>query len=284
MFAIGQQTPPCFRFAPPLYQASTAGQQWDRLERLLFGSDPSEDVVRHAFLSESIGAPPGLEQFGPGSHLQDAPCVPVTPPPLPVPRFASSYGLLPLKCDQDAELSTVDSDSFDSESQRSDRELYPHRPVSRSIFETSSEDSASVSDGHKAEENLAWLSKGSRKHSQGKCTPCHFFHRKPGCTNGAKCRYCHLHEEMRDQPRPHKKKREKAKKAVDEWEQQECDFHTKVEIAARLATKDSYTRMILQRRLKDMDNEAEASFKETAIEKIDRFADFRSGMGSAVVN
>jgi len=94
------------------------------------------------------------------------------------------------------------------------------------------------------------LSKGSLKHDLGKCTPCHFFQRKQGCASGAKCRFCHLHEDMRD--RPDKRKRERARKIVDNWEQQDCSPQVKGEMAARLAVKDSYTRMLVERRMKEM--------------------------------
>jgi len=35
-------------------------------------------------------------------------------------------------------------------------------------------------------------SKGSARHSQGKCRPCHYFHTPVGCSNGSKCKFCHM--------------------------------------------------------------------------------------------
>jgi len=174
---------------------------------------------------------------------------------------------MPLKFDSDADLSTAGSDSGDSSGSSPGSPLYPHRLVNGS-----SKEAATAAWSQLPEESASWLSKGSSKHDQRKCMPCHFFLRKQGCANGANCRFCHLHEEM--QNRPDKRKRVKAKRAVDEWEQMEGDSQTKGEIAAELATKDSYTKMLLEQRLKNMDDEVQLSFQQAVVGGIDQFAEF----------
>jgi len=75
---------------------------------------------------------------------------------------------------------------------------------------------------------------------------------------------------MRD--RPDKKRREKAKKEVNEWEQKECDSQTKGKIAAELATTNSYTKKLLEKRGYAMGDEAQTSFQQVAARGIDQYA------------
>mmetsp|Transcript_125268 Transcript_125268/g.243842 ORF Transcript_125268/g.243842 Transcript_125268/m.243842 type:complete len:317 (-) Transcript_125268:52-1002(-) len=314
MSAMELQGPPCSRFAASCYQASKSWQQWNRPQQLpgTLASDGDDDA-RHRSLLDSIGAPPGLELLGPESLFLDAPTGPITPPPLPYPckvtpsrkfveaaavsaaadvrplfiqpTFTNSCGNnncyinnsaigngryeqfppkfnLPSKLDVEIGLAAADTDSVETDG----GELFLHRQ-----FDSSSEEAASAA-GQTPEESPSWFSKGSLKHDKGKCTPCHFFQRKQGCTSGAKCRFCHLHEDMRD--RPDKRKRDKARRAVDEWQQKDCDAQTKREMAAKLAEKDAYTKMLLERRLRDMDDEAHASFQQVASGGMDHFAQF----------
>jgi len=248
--------PPCSRFAPSCYQSTDAWQQWNRQQ--LAPLDDHNDA--RISMLKSIGAPPGLEEFSP-SNIMDAPTVPSTPPPLPVPVASMSPVKIPCFAtslpklmetfrgmDTDGDLTPTDSDAgLDLESHCSS-DLYPHRLDPFSNYVRKEVPGGGL--GRHSPDSPIWLSKGSLKHDLGKCTPCHFFQRKQGCTSGAKCRFCHLHEDMRD--RPDKRKREKARKAVDNWEQQDCSPQAKGEMAARLAMKDSYTRMLVERRMKEM--------------------------------
>jgi len=266
------QSPPCSRFAPPCYQASS-WQQWMRPQQhqkcpIL---DNDDDVCLER-LRKSIGAPPGLEINGLGGPLVDAPStpMPITPPPLPFPRYVTPS----LKLLEDVGtgssqffLMDTDTDSVASSGLFSGQEPYPPSLVDRSSGEATS---AVWSQTSEESPSLFFNNKGSQKHDKGKCTPCHFFQRKQGCINGAKCRYCHLHDDMRD--RPDKRSRGKARKEVDEWEQKECDSQTKIVIAAKMATKDAYTKMLLQRRLKAMDDKAQMSFQQVAAGAIEQFA------------
>jgi len=249
--------PPCSRFAPSCYLSSNVWQQWSRQHQLpLFG----DDDARFAML-RSIGAPPGLEEFC-ASSIMEAPTAPNTPTPLPVlsmsPAKIQHLATFPAKMmeasrriDADADLSPTDSDpGLDSESQCSS-DLCPHgRSDHTPLVDILSKEVGGLGLRRQNPHGPVWLSKGSLKHDLGKCTPCHFFHRKQGCTSGARCRFCHLHEDMRD--RPDKRKRERARKIVDNWEQQDCSPQVKGEMAARLAVKDSYTRMLVERRMKEM--------------------------------
>jgi len=272
MLPMEVQVPPCSRFAPACYQASASWQQWSRPQQHpgQFASDDNDDA-RLAPPGNSIGAPPGLEDIGPANLVLDAPCVPITPPPLPWPCYVTPSqklveAMTPLRFDLEADQATADSDGGDSTGSFPGGELFPHR-----LFNDSSEEATAVWN-QLPEESASLLSKGSSKHDQGKCMPCHFFQRKQGCANGTNCRFCHLHDEMRN--RPDKRKRVKARRAVDEWEQMEGGSQTKGEMAAKLATKDSYTKMLLERRLRDMDDEVQLSFQRAVVEDIDHFAEF----------
>jgi len=271
--ATRMQFPPCSRYAPACYQEPASWQTFR--SPLPYPAPLPSD--RRSF----IGAPPGLEEFGPESLPLNAPSAPITPPPLPVPCFVTpsralveAFGSgkceqfppkfnMPTKFDLDRRLASADTDvppmfdlesrlrSADAESVDSG-ELFPYR-----LSDSSSEEATSAA-RMQPEDIPSWFSKGSLKHDAGKCTRCHFFTRKHGCTNGSKCRYCHLHEDLN---RPDKRKRDKAKRAVDEWEQKSCDSQTKGELGAIMASKDSYTKMLVEKRLKDMDNEAHTSFQ-----------------------
>lgn len=225
---------------------------------------PAPSSPNYANPSQELVPPRGLGDIGTKDSLLNAPSVPMKPPPLPSPRYLTPSQqlveavfsgselflpkfIVPLKSDLEEDLATTDSESGDS--------LYPHR-----LFDGGSSEEAATSASKQLPEeeesaNLL-LSKGSLKHDQRKCMPCHFFRRKQGCVNGVKCRFCHLHGEMRN--RPDKRRREKARQEVDEWEQMECDPQTKGKIAAKLASKDAYFKMLIERKLKDM--EVQTSF------------------------
>jgi len=56
-------------------------------------------------------------------------------------------------------------------------------------------------------------SRGSVRHNDGKCRPCHYIQTKDSCLNGKDCEFCHLpHKKLR--LRPSKNKRAKCKKFI----------------------------------------------------------------------
>jgi len=251
------QFPPCSRYAHPCYQASS--WQWKSpQQQQRWPACDHDSVVSSTWLTNSIGAPPGLEDLRLGSDLLDVPdrAMPITPTTLPLPRKVTPSPKLLEGC----QFLSMESDT----------DSVASSGLFSRLFDNLSEEAPSPTRAETPEERPDWFSKGSQKHDKGKCTPCHFFQRKQGCISGAKCRYCHLHDDMRD--RPDKRSRGKARKEVDEWEQKECDSQTKIVIAAKMATKDAYTKMLLRRRLKAMDDKAQMSFQQVAAGAIEQFA------------
>merc|ERR1719277_2742350 len=62
-------------------------------------------------------------------------------------------------------------------------------------------------------------SKGSAKHSEGKCRPCHYFHTSTGCLSGRKCRFCHIPHTGRGKTRLGMTKRIQCKRIADTVEE-----------------------------------------------------------------
>jgi len=76
------------------------------------------------------------------------------------------------------------------------------------------EEEAGEDDGDGAERKGVW-SKGSVRHEDGSCRPCHYYQTKTGCMNGDKCSFCHLDHPKRFRPRPCKSKRNRCKRLAN---------------------------------------------------------------------
>lgn len=96
-------------------------------------------------------------------------------------------------------------------------------------------------------------SKGSAKHREGKCRPCHYFHTTAGCLSGRDCRFCHIPHTGKGKSRLGMSKRILCKRVADSVEE---NFQGNLEgfrgAIDTLASRSPYLRSILEDRLKEV--------------------------------
>mmetsp|Transcript_6057 Transcript_6057/g.13780 ORF Transcript_6057/g.13780 Transcript_6057/m.13780 type:complete len:222 (-) Transcript_6057:79-744(-) len=93
---------------------------------------------------------------------------------------------------------------------------------------------------------------GSSKHAIGKCSPCHYYNTKGGCTNGVKCSFCHMHcKETRQ--RPCKAKRAKAKSQAGVLDQSFDNSDDREKVAEELRSKGGYLESVVKSKMRQKD-------------------------------
>mmetsp|Transcript_63474 Transcript_63474/g.164734 ORF Transcript_63474/g.164734 Transcript_63474/m.164734 type:complete len:304 (-) Transcript_63474:121-1032(-) len=102
-------------------------------------------------------------------------------------------------------------------------------------------------------------SRGSAKHAEGKCRPCHYVRTTAGCLNAENCDFCHLAHRRKNRPRPHRRKRMQCKKYADMLEDAEANnpevFREAIE---GLSSRSAYLQSVVLHRLRDKAETADA--------------------------
>jgi len=94
------------------------------------------------------------------------------------------------------------------------------------------------------------MSKGSAKHKDGKCRPCHYIHTSAGCASGKECRFCHMPHTGQSKSRLGASKRNMCKQIADAVELKlQGDPEGILHAAALLGSRSHYLRSILEERV-----------------------------------